>query len=440
MGDSQQPKPALPQFEVPDLELVPRSVRPMPAAANAPNVSETTREYGARNLFDDDDAFLSAGPTIDLEDDTESGAVHLAARPEARRENTASWPNGQAPARDRLLVDPVELALFAGYGEPPKSVHLTPLYAYRVFARQRELKHALARLDAEWQEAEAERESVLAELARAVRPEAEELEQFQRLFAPLIALEQVTSERSQSLSAVNAELSARTAALDAELTALNEQLAFEQAREADAQRLYNERDAAARRADAKLKRVQIEVRALMQLAEQKLGPQGGAVPEPEASQLAALKLRAEAAEPEANQTKAELQQAKLSLDQAAARVSATRRSERSLGRKKQTLVQRHHGELELRGRGHEESEEQQRSILSDLGRAVLAARGAVPVPEPWLERVRSSSQRADALLLDCERHSRALIAYDRAQVAQGVRLACTFTALFILLIALKLAL
>jgi hypothetical protein len=441
MGDSQQPKSVLPQFEVPDLELkpAPHSKRPMPAPANAPNVSEIAREYRAQNLFDDD-AFSAGGPTIDLEDDAESGALHLAARPDARRESTPSWPNGQVPARERLRVDPVEVSLFARYGEPPKSVHLTPLYAYRVFARQREIKHALGRLEAERQRAEAELESVLAQLARAVRPEAEGCEQFQRLFAPLIALEQVASQRGQSLSAVNAELSARTAAFDAELTALSEQLAVEQARERDAQRLYDDRDAAAQRADAKVKRVQIEVRAVMQVAEKKLGPQGGAVPEPEATQLAALKLRAEAAELEGNQAKAELQQAKLTLDRASARVGATRSSERSIGRKKQTLVQRYHEELELRGRGQHESQEQQRTALADLGRAVLAGRGTVPVPDAWLERVRSCSQRADALLLECELHSRALIAYDRTQVAQGVRLTCTLTGLFVLLILLKLAL
>src|SRR5205807_1476936 len=73
MGDSQQPKPALPQFEVPDLELepVPRSKRALPAAvsAGAPKLAREY-EYGGANLFDDD--ALSAGsPTLDLASDVE---------------------------------------------------------------------------------------------------------------------------------------------------------------------------------------------------------------------------------------------------------------------------------------------------------------------------------------------------------------------------------
>jgi hypothetical protein len=78
--------------------------------------------------------------------------------------------------------------------------------------------------------------------------------------------------------------------------------------------------------------------------------------------------------------------------------------------------------------------------LADLGRAVLAARGAVPVPETWLERARASSARADALLFRCELHLRALDAYDRARAAQGVRLVGTFLAIVVFLIVLKIAL
>jgi hypothetical protein len=62
----------------------------------------------------------------------------------------------------------------------------------------------------------------------------------------------------------------------------------------------------------------------------------------------------------------------------------------------------------------------------------------VPVPVPWLERVRSASARADQLIMRCEAQRRAQGAYDRAQVAQGVRLVFTGLALIVLLVALKL--
>jgi hypothetical protein len=176
-----------------------------------------------------------------------------------------------------------------------------------------------------------------------------------------------------------------------------------------------------------------------QVAEQKLGPRGGQIPEPEASQLAALRERANALQPELDQAKSELARSKLLLDRASARVGEASQRDRLVGRKKQALVQHYQSELDLRGRGSSESEQKQQLALVELGRAVLAARGAVAVPEAWLERARSASARADSLLARCELHLRALEAYDRPKVTQGVRLACTLAGVAVLLIALKIA-
>jgi hypothetical protein len=476
MGDSQQPKPALPQFEVPDLELEPvvRSVRaPVPAPAPSPARTQA-RQYTAVNLFDDD-AFTTVGPTIDLGLDSDGrsglhfgagasfeafgdveleGNAHsgLTLEPSALAHSgvqvasapldtaAGSWPSGHTPPREEIAIDPLELSVLAAYGEPPKSAYRTPAYAYRVFQRQRELKRLLAPLEAERARAEAERESTLADLARGVRPEAERVEQFRRLFVPLVELEQLASQRGQALSSVNAELTAQAGALDAELAEIKALLELERALEHGAQRAYDERDAIAKRARAKLKRVHIEIRAVTQVVEQKLGPRGGQIPEPEASQLAALRERASTVQPEVDHAAAELAHAKATRDQASARIGAATQHERLVGRKKQALVQHYQTELDLRGRGESESEQKQRAALVDLGRAVLAGRGSVAVPDAWLERVRATSQRADTLLAKCELHLRALDAYDGPKVSQGVRLACTLAGLVVLLVVLKIAL
>jgi hypothetical protein len=474
MGESEQLKPAMPQLEIPDLELdvqpVRRPARPIPAAA-APSLSTSAaRERGVPSFFDDD-ALMAGSPTIELADDGEqyraahlgadfdalgeselmgnahcdlnirSGAVPHSAGPASSVTGAQSnhWPTGHAPARDQLAIDALELRLLANYGEPPKNAYSTPAYAFRVFARQRELKATLGQLEAERARADAERESVLAELARTVRPDTVRSEPFQRLVAPLVELEQVASARGHALTSVNAELAAQAKALDTELATINEQLVGEQARERDARRRYDDCEAAAKRAEAKLKRVHIEIRAVTEVAKQKLAPHAGSLAETEAGELAALKQRADAAQPEVEQTKADLQRAKVVLDQASALVGTARQSERLVGRKKRALVAHYQHELDLRGRGLSESQEQERAALADLGRAVLAAGGSVPVPEAWLERVRSASQRADGLLLRSEMQRRALDAYDRAQVLQGVRLTLTALALVVFLIVLKIA-
>jgi hypothetical protein len=470
MGDSLQPKPAMPQFEVPDLELepVPRSLRTAPTPPQAP-----AQHHASPSPFDDD-VFGAGGPLIELGDNAgQQGVVHFGAgqnfdalggielegnahpglavdhsaapriaerNAPVQRANAPPWPPGQALSRDRLAIDPLELSLLANYGEPPKSAYLTPGYAYRVFMRQRELKRALGPLELERDRAERERDHSLAELARAVRPEAEQNQRFSRLFSPLVELEQIASARGQAISSVQAELTAQASAFDAELAVTATAVLTEQEREREAQGKYDECEARAQRADAKLKRVHIEIRAVTQLAEQKLGPAGGTVPEPEATQLATLKLRADGTQPEVRQAKAELAEARVTLDQATARVTAARQSERLAARKKQALLEHYQKELDVRGRGLTESDEKQRALLAELGRALLDAQGAVAVPDIWLERVRNSTERADALRLRCELHARALNAYDRARAAQGIRLVCTGAALVVFLIVLKLAL
>jgi hypothetical protein len=435
MGDSQSPKPALPPFEVPDLELEPppRSAAKLPAKPQAPG-----RSAGAHNSFDED--VFAGSPSIELDDARAHEAVQVAARKGFEALAAVDLEHDAPPARDPLAIDPVQVATIAAYAEPPKSVYLTPAYAFRVFTRQRELRRVLGVLEIERARADAEQCHALVELGRAVRSEVDKLPQFSRLVRPLVRLEQVASARNQALSSVNAELANQTASLDAELTAIASERLIEQEHERALQRVRDDREAAARRAEAKLKRVLIESRAVTQVAEQKLGPQGGTIPEPEATQLAALKQRAEAAQSELNHTKIELEQAEACLTQATARLDAARQRERHALRKKQALAEHYRKELDVRGRGFNESEERHRAALADLGRAALAEQTSVLGTEGSLELVRQATKHADALTLRCELQRHALSSYDRARAAQGVRLACTGLALIVFLVVLKLAL
>jgi hypothetical protein len=477
MSDSQRPKlvPAAPSFEVPDLELepVPRSIR-QPANLPAPAQQQATHgqdlAYTAPNSFEED-SFQTGSLSLDLDagprtnatafgsllsfEDPDSfeleptavpnsslhGQAEGAAKVTERIDHQgghAAWPTGRAADVTQLKPDPMEIAILADYGAVPHAVQLTPAYAYRVFTRQRELKRQLVSIAAECERAQFEREATLAELARAVRPAAEKVEQFRRLFAPLIELEQVAGQRGRALSSINQQLSAHSGQFDAELAQVAEQMAAQQQLEQAAMRVYDEREAAAKRAEAKLKRVHIEIRALTRVAEQKLGPAGGEIPEPEASQLSALQQRVEQSKPEVAHALAEFEQAKGALERVRARLEALRQSARLNARKKQALGEQYRKELQVRGQGVSESEGQQRAALADLGRAVLGAAGSIEVTDAWLERVRSVSQRADKLLLRRDMQVRAIDSFDQARVRQGVQLVCTVAGLFLLLILFKL--
>ena len=450
MTDSQRPNPLAPSFDVPDLELapVPRTVRqtgPMSARqpATAPAKATATAHdqlFGASFDFGDDLEDLefgrSAQPTFQLSGE---GAPRVAvAKRAAPTDAGPSWPSGRATEASKLEIDPIELATLADYGDPPASVPLTLAYAYRVFTRQRELKRQLIPIAAECERAEFERQATLAELASALRPALEQNSEFRRFFAPLLELEQRATERGRALTAINAQLDADSGQLDAELARIAGQIAAEQRDEREAQRLYDEREANAKRAEAKFKRVQIEIRAVTQVAAQKLGPQGGQIPDPEAAQLAGLRHRAEALEPELAHTRAESEQAEQALQRLRAQLHALNQSERQIARNKQALGEAHQKQLAAHSPGLSETEIEQRAALLDLARALLASPGTVEIPEAWLERVRGVSDRADALVVRLEMQRRAIASYDSKSARQGVRLACTAVGLLLVLFAFKL--
>jgi hypothetical protein len=446
MSDSQRPPPPAPSFEVPDLELEPvRSVRQAPARTATPAPGKETphaqdRLFGASFDFGADDFEFerSAQPNFQVAGER-APLPAVAPRVEpATPELGPSWPTGRAPEAAQLEIDPRQLAILADYGEPPPSAPLTLAYAYRVFLRQRELKRQLLPIVLECERAQAEREATLAELSRALRPTLEQNSEFRRFLAPVLAVEQRAAARGQTLTAVNAELGAANGQLDAELSQISGQLEIEQQLERDAQREYDEREANAKRADAKLKRAQIEIRAVLHVAEQKLGPQGGQIPEPEAAQLGSLRQRAAALEPEATQARAESEQAQRTLARVRARTQALHQAERQIARKKQALGGAYQKQLSAQQQGVSEAELEQRAALADLARALLATRGTVDVPEAWLERVRGVSERADALIVRAEMQRRAIASYDAPRARQGVRLVCTAVGLLCLLFALKL--
>lgn len=450
MSDSQRPNPPAPSFEVPDLELepLPRSARQAPPASPRLSTAASAARPSAQEL--------SFGPSFDfghelpdLEEERGvqpdfqlgEGATRATVATRAQAPATLAQPNwssGRAVQAAELEIDPRQLAILADYGERPESAAHSLAYAYRVFTRQRQLKRELLPIAAEAERARLEQETTLAEFSQAVRPALEQIQEFGRFLAPLLEIEQRNAARGQALTSINAQLGAEQAGLDAELGLLKTQIEGQQRLESEAQRRRDERQANAQRADAKLKRVQIEMRAVTQVAEQKLGPQGGQIPDAEAAQLAQLRQRAEAIKPEVLQARAEFEQAEQALGQVHARLDALRRRERQTTRQKQASGQTHQKELSLRSQGVSETEFEQRAALADLARAVLAARGTVEIAEAWLERVRSASDRADQLIVRAEMQRRAIVAYDAQRARQGVRLACTAVGLLCVVFAFKL--
>ncbi|HEY6079177.1 MAG TPA: hypothetical protein VIW29_10255, partial [Polyangiaceae bacterium] len=382
--------------------------------------------------FGDDNDFelIQTGSKVEL-----AGAVTQATA--QRVDQSASWPSGRSRAVDQLPIDSAEVALVADYGAGPQSALTAPLYAYRVYARRGPLKRLLAEHAAALEGAEAERDTALARLAGELRPRLEASDGFRRVLEPVRELERVAGDRSAALSQADAGYREQMARFDTELVPLESALTKARAAGLDCQAQAEASESQLRRAEAKLKRVQIEIRGVLDLARQAVGPAGGNIPPAQAAQLAELQARFAALEPEVNQVRA----ADAGVLAALAKTQAEQRAIESqlaqLARQKTAAGATLEKQLSARAAGVSEAEQQRREALAEVARAVLAARGTISVPEATLVALREHDRRVDERAVRLETHLRALDSYDRERARQGVIYALSALGLVVLAIVLK---
>lgn len=462
--------PPAPAFHVPDLELEPApSKRPaskaFPAAA-APAAREASRgreldieagpgitlgsgALGSANAafelelsggaFGDDGDFelIQTGSKVELAGAVTHDDAQRHREGVARRHESASWPSGRSRSADQLPIDSAEVALVADYGAAPRSALAAPLYAYRIYARRAPLKRALAEHAAALDAAEAERDTVLARLASELRPTLEASDVFRRVLEPVRELERVAGDRSAALSQADAGYREQMARFDAEIAPLESALSAARATGIERAAQADTSDNQLRRAEAKLKRVQIEIRGVLDVARQAVGPSGGDLPPAQAAQLGELQARLAAIEPEVGEVRAAHAGVLVALAKAQSEQRAIESQLGQLARQKASASGAVAKQLSARAAGVSEAEQQRRDAMAEVARAVLAARGSISVPEAALVALREHDRRVDERAVRLETHLRALDSYDHERARQGVILALSALGLVVLAIALK---
>ncbi len=459
-----QPKPG-PTFEVPDLELAPVVSKRSPVVPRKPVEAPRQSSSGPTSGRELD---LEAGPGVTLassgglalgsygsafpggdEDDADDGfqliqtgsSVDVAGADPSWVDRTqrteAAWPSGRTRSAEQLPVDAVEVALTAGYGPAPESALLTPVYAYRVFTRQRVVRGLVKALHQQLAQAEAERDGSLAELATRLRPSLEASDTFRRLLEPIREVERMAGDRSQALSEADAGYRERMSKFEQALGSLREAEALAKVRVSSERALVDAAESEFRRAEAKHKRTQIEIRGVMDVARQAVGPAGGEMPQAQAEKLAELQAKAAALEPDVVRTKSALDAANQELQKAEGEVRRVQGDMKKVEREKAGVGGSLEKQLSVRVAGVSEAEQQKREALAEVARAVLASRGAVPVPDDVLAALTSQDQRVEKLAVRLETHVRALDAHDRDRAKLGVSLALGALGLVVLAILLK---
>ncbi len=244
-----RPKPRKEAVEEAPLELAidPRSLMEQRASeTSAPSASSSRPRVGHAAS----PASASAGA---------GGAPLVSARP-----SYGALSRPSAPPPGDLEADAVALA---DYGDKPASPVLSPVYAWRVFKRQRELRTALAVRRAEAAHAQAALDDALVAFAERTRPVAQTLEAGKGYLAPLDEVtraEEQLRSRDKVLAAEQDAQRERLAQVDGRIAKAEHDVAQAQGRErAVATELAGIQGALARE-EAHIKRAEAELKAAQQ--------------------------------------------------------------------------------------------------------------------------------------------------------------------------------
>ena len=187
--------------------------------------------------------------------------------PGAAPSKEAAAPAAPAPAAPQPLAPPAKAAVdpalahaLSDYGEAPKEIWRTPLYAYRVLRRRPVLKKLVLQKKREADRATGAEEDALVAFAESIRTKAETLPLYGRVLDEVRGTERVLGERDAVLAAETDAHRHKQAEADARIAALEGEMSQIQMEERAIAGELNEAETLLKRADARVKRAEIEIR------------------------------------------------------------------------------------------------------------------------------------------------------------------------------------
>ena len=399
---------------------------------------------------------------MDLTDGPGGGSIDLAGDAAPEWTGGTGSPAAAAPSGPRgAAAKPASSALaatddgglaaaraLAAYGDAPRDWWKTPFYAYHVLMRQRELRSALATKRVEVEKARAASDDALVVLAERGRTLAATKDIYKKLLDPVAVAESALRERDGALAAATEAHKRETSGLDASIAAEEHELAGARAEEKAYADQFAAADAVRQRADARVKRIDIELRAAVARAGGGAGAArgGGGESGPPSARAPEGEVLARTAEREARL--AELEQAMPAVTEATQKLTAARRRVTGIQQKilavknqRASLEDQFKKRGEAHGAGVASAQKAVREAMVALGRAIGG--DELTFGPDWNEpRVEihaldtKTAAREDEALL----HVMALDAHDRSAVQKGLALVAGACALVALLVAIPVVL
>lgn len=417
-------------MELPDLEIGPAAPTPRQGVAqSSPEPPTAFSNMGelivpmAFDIFDDadeergDDAIRLEVVEEALEKRDLPGPDVPVAIASLRFAGSPS-PSSAISLVEPIEVDPFELLALADFGPVPTSLWQTPLYAIRVFRRRAQLEKEIERIEKELKLREAAFSDSLVALVDDLRPALEEHPSGGRWFAPIYELELRARARGEALESVSAEFSAKVAEVDREIATGEEACEAELTKLAPLTEELERRKAEHGRAEAMLKRVEIEIRAAQQAARAAAGPDAKVAPPEHALKIQDLSKVREARAADVARTKAELDEV-LKPHQARERlISDRRRQIAELRRGRKSLEEAYGRQLSVRTEGVAEAERERREMTVEIG-ARLLEDSPIAIEPAVRERVQRARGSFEAVVGELRKYQEAREAFDRGANGRG---------------------
>ena len=353
--------------------------------------------------FDDD--IGAGGPAIEL--DTAGGSLPprisspsvtsqpappIPPAPVSHRSLQPQPPNLQ-PEPAKPAIDPYEARVLADYGPKPEAFWHAPMYAYRVMTRRGALQRDLATKKSDAERALKRYEDALVALGERARGGAAPAGALERVKQAEELLRSRDGALAQSMDAhkgVLSEIDGRLSTVEAELSRARQE-------ESRLKAIHEGAEQDFQRADAKVKRLEIEIRnGANKAAERDALAQ-------DAQQKGALRVDAERKLAEAR------------------RVAATAQAKAdAVGNERAQQESKFSRASGTRNAGVDEAQRHLRAALVELGRAVLsdpAAAAGLAHAKEEIERLDKQAQKSTS---DVALHQTAIAAYDAPQVFLGM--------------------
>ena len=380
-----------------------------PAVAAAAERARTNRAAGASNAAG---AIDTAGAS------NAAGAIKVAGAIDASVE-----------------VDPFEVAATADFGPAARGWLDAPAYAWRVRQRRAALRGEVDRLRQQRAEAEQAKMERLAQLVRVIQKLAAPSDQAKALLAPLAALDQTAAARDAALKGVSASYAESVAEIDTKIAALEDEQAKLEILVQSAQAELERRGESRARAEAKSKRVDIELRAAHEAARVAAGPNAKLVPPEIAPRIVALEEEKAVRAAELKPLAAAFSSAEQELHERETPVREIRHRIASLRAERQKVEDTSARQLAVRSEGVQQVERERLLAYAEVARQLLTTcTDEVPIEHRALAA--QATELVASRSHDLEKHARALASADPAAERRGlILIALAIGAVVVLLLS-----